>query len=193
MELAGHEDVTDRNDGIQISDPALGFVDVDWEDIERVRFHTPESRLNPDGFDGGRRLRGTVLTADSTELSGWIRWDGDEEYSWELLDGQADGVSFDIEFASIEKIERHFGESVTINVGPTGVGVTHPTKEGARVFLRDGREFELYDSNDVDETNHGIFVLEDGSGRPPDDEDAVWTMVRWEDFQEVRFDWGEGR
>jgi len=193
IELTGNEDVTDRNDGIQVSDPALGFVDVDWEDIDRVRFHTPGSPLSLEGFDGGRRLRGTVVTADSTELSGWIRWDGDEEYSWELLDGYEGGVSFDIEFASIARIEKHFGESVTINVGPTGVGVTHPVKEGARVRLRDGREFELYDSNDVDESNHGVFVLEDGGGRSPDDEDAEWIMVRWEDFRELRLDWGEGR
>jgi len=193
MELTGHEDVTGRNGGIQLSDPALGFVDMDWEDLEQVRFHTPESPVSPEGFDGGRRLRGMVVTADSTELSGWIRWDGDEEYSWELLDGQANGVDFDIEFTFIAAIEKYFGESVSVDVGPTGFEVSHPVLEGARVTLRDGRVFDLHGSNDVDDSNHGIFILEDGSGRLPDDGEAEWVLVRWEDFREVHFDWGEGQ
>jgi len=193
LDLSGNDDVTDRNDGIQISDPALGFVDVDWDDIARVRFHTPESLPVPGVFDGGSRLRGTVVTADSTELTGWIRWDGDEEYSWEILDGQASGMNFDIEFTFIAAIEKFFGESISVMLGPTGVNVSHPVTEGSQVTLRDGRVFELDGSNDVDESNHGIFVLEDGSGRSPDDEEAEWVMVRWEDFQEIRFDWGVGR
>ena len=57
----------------------------------------------------------------------------------------------------------------------------------------DGRAFDLDGSNDVDDSNDGIFVLEEGSGASPDDAEAVWVMVRWEDFREVRFDWGEGR
>jgi len=44
----------------------------------------------------------------------------------------------------------------------------------------------------VDSSNDGVFVLVDGSGRSPDDEEAEWVMVRWEDFLAVRFDWGEG-
>jgi hypothetical protein len=193
MDLSGNADVNEGNDGIQISDPDLGFVDVDWEDIELVRFHPPEISVDSSAFDGGRRLRGTVVTADSTELTGWIRWDGDEEYSWELLDGWAGSMSFDIEFAHISTIEKFAGVSVSVNVGPTGVSVTHPVKEGAQVTLRDGRVFDLYDSNDVDESNHGIFLLVDGSGRSPDDEEAEWVMVQWEDFQGVRFEWGESR
>jgi len=192
VELFGDDDVDDGNDGIQVSDPGLGLVDMDWDEIERVRFHPPEVAVGLDAFDGGHRLRGTVVTADSTELSGWIRWDGDEEYSWELLDGWDGGVSFDIEFTHIATIEKFIGQNVTVNVGPTGVSVSHPVKEGAQVTLRDGRVFELFDSNDVDESNHGIFVLEPGEGRSPDDEEAEWVMVRWEDFREIRFQRGEG-
>jgi hypothetical protein len=193
MELFGDDDVDRGNDGIQVSDPALGLVVLDWEEVEVVSFHPADSPSASALMDGGRRLRGTVVTADSTELSGWIRWDGDEEYSWELLDGRTPGAGFDVEFGQIAGIEKFFGESVTVNLGPTGVSVTHPVTEGAQVTLRDGRVFEMDGSNDVDESNHGVFILPEGSGWSPDDGEAVWVMVRWEDFQSVIFEWEEGR
>jgi hypothetical protein len=193
VELSGSDDVDDGNDGIQISDPGLGLVDVDWDEIEKVGFHPPETPVGLDAFDGGRRLRGTVVTADSTELTGWIRWDGDEAYSWELLDGRDGDLSFDVEFGQIASIERHHGENNSINLGPTGMSVTHLVTQGAQITLRDGRVLQLDGSNDVDDTNHGIFVMEDEIGSSPDDEEAEWVMVKWEDFLVVRFEWGEGR
>lgn len=193
LELFGNDDVDRGNDGIQVSDPGLGMVVLDWDDIEVVRFHPfagpPFSAL----LDGEPRLKGTVVTADSTELSGWIRWDGDEEYSWELLDGRAPGVEFDVEFGQIAGIEKFLGESIAVTIGPMGAGVTHPISEGARVTLRDGRVFEMDGSNDVDESNHGIFILPIDGGSSPDDEDAKWIWVRWEDFQSLRLEWEEGR
>ncbi len=193
IELFGTDDVDDGNDGIQISDTGLGRVDVDWDEIERVRFHPPELSVGLESFDGGRRLRGAVITTDSTELIGWIRWDGDEEYSWELLDGHDGDLSFDVEFGQIASIERHLGVSAALTLSPTGLDVETTRTDGARVTLRDGRVLELDGSNDVDDTNHGIFVMEEGSGGSPDDEEAEWVRVKWEDFREVRFEWGEGR
>jgi len=194
FELYREEDVSDRNDGIHVSDPALGLIDLDWEDLESVEFHRPETPVGLDAFDGGRHLRGTVTTTDSTEISGWIRWDGDEAYSWELLDGRSsDGVGFDIELGQIDTIERFARAAVEVSMGTGGVRVDTPLTEGARVTLRDGREFELGESNDVDESNHGVFLLPYELGVTPEDEDAVWVRVRWEDFQSVRFDWEEGR
>jgi hypothetical protein len=192
VELFGTDDVNDGNDGIQISDPGLGLVDVEWDAIERVRFHPPVVAVGLDAFDGGHRLRGTVVTADSTELKGWIRWDGDEEYSWELLDGRDGDLSFDVEFGQIASIERHLGVSASLTLGPTGLDVERSRTDGARVTLRDGRILEMNGSNDVDDTNHGIFILEEGGRGSPDDEEAEWVMVKWEDFREVRFEWGEG-
>jgi hypothetical protein len=193
LELSGAEDVDDENDGIEVSDPGLGRVEMDWEDLVGVRFHAPENRPGLDRFDGGRRLRGTVVTTDSTELTGWIRWDGDEEYSWELLDGSDDGLLFDVEFGQIASIERRVEVSVGVNLGPTGADVESSRIEGAKVTLRDGRVLELAGSNDVDDSNGGIFVLEDGSGGSPDDPETEWVMVKWGDFREVRFEWGVER
>lgn len=193
LRLFETEDVTDRNDGIQISDPDLGLVGVDWDDVEEVWFHPREAPVSWNAFDGGVPIRGTVVTADSTELVGWIKWDGDETYSWELLNGRQDDVSMDIEFSKIAEIEKVYDELTSVNLGPTGLSVRHPEAEQTQVTLRDGRTFILEGSNDVDEGNDGIFVLPEDGGGSPDDAEAVWVMVRWEDFLSARFDWGEER
>ncbi|HSM60293.1 MAG TPA: hypothetical protein VK849_05825 [Longimicrobiales bacterium] len=98
-------------------------------------------------------------TGDGELLTGWIRWDNDEEHTWEILDGRDGDVDFDIELGRIASIRR---------LGPRGSEVT----------LLDGRTFELEGSNDVDDGNKGIFVtLEDG--------DTV--MVPWWDVRRVSF------
>jgi hypothetical protein len=173
---------------IQISDPALGMVEVTWEEVEEIRFHPPETPAALEGFDGGRPLRGTVLTADSTELAGWIRWDADEAYTWEILDGREGPVTFDIELGMVAAMERSREASVTVSVGVTGADVDTDRREGLRVSLRDGRVFTLDGSNDVDENNEGIFVLEEGTGQDPEDPEARWIMIRWRDFLAVRFE-----
>ncbi len=161
MELSGSNDVDDDNRGIQISDPGLGQVEVEWDEFASIRFHDPDSDTGYDDFDGGHRLWGTVVTDSGDELTGWIRWDADEDYSWELLDGQWRDVVFDIEFGKIAVIERASSRS-------------------AEVTLLDGRTFELEDSNDVDSDNKGIFIQFDDTGE--------WVMVTWDDFREVRFE-----
>lgn len=173
---------------LQISDPALGMVEVEWEDLEELRFHPPSAPTRMEDYDGGRRLRGTVVTADSTELTGWIRWDADEEYTWEILDGRDGDVGFDVELGQVTAIERTESLTVTLSVGGRGADVGHNRRGGVLVTLRDGRTFTLDGSNDVDEDNQGILVLEEGSGLSPDDPEAVWILLRWRDFRAVRFE-----
>jgi hypothetical protein len=190
LELSGTEDVSRANDGIQISDPGLGQVELEWQDLRSVRFHGP---LAPDAlssFDGGHPLHGTVLTASGHELTGWIRWDADEEYSWEMLDGERDGVVFDVEFGMISLIERFVDVDIETESVEVGIGfrVEAARVDGVRVTLQDGRVLVLEGSNDVNEENKGVFVrpdTEEGSGESGETE---WIMVRWEDFRELRLD-----
>jgi hypothetical protein len=173
---------------IQISDPALGMVEVEWDTAEEVRFHPPARPTGPEDFDGGHRLRGTVVTTDSTELTGWIRWDADEEYTWEILDGRDGPLTFDVELGQVAAIQRTMRVSVGVSADVQGADVQEHRREGARVTLRDGRTFHLDGSNDVNGDNEGILVLEDGSGASPDDPEASWVMVRWKDFMAARFE-----
>lgn len=167
VELSGTNDVNRGSRGIQLSDPALGMVEVEWEELRSVQFQNPPTSAGYDSFGGGHPLSGTVTTQEGEELTGLIRWDADEESSWELLDGRSKGVLFKIEFSNIDQIVRS-------------------DVSGAHVTLVDGRTFELDDSNDVDWDNKGILVAVDAIGEeltsPP-----TWRYVSWEEFREIRF------
>ncbi|MEJ2204267.1 MAG: hypothetical protein P8170_09165 [Gemmatimonadota bacterium] len=154
--LRGTNDVDASNNGITVSDAALGQAKVDWGELESVRFHRPRTQPGYGSFDGGERLYGTVLTELGEELSGEIAWDNDEEYSWEMLNGDVEGVELHVEFSRIARIEK--------------------TSRGALVELRDGRVFELGGSNDVDEGNRGITIRSGGGAHE----------VEWESFRELR-------
>jgi len=159
--LKDSNDVDEDNRGIIVADPQLGQVTVDWDEFLDITFQPAPADAAPRArFDGGRRLRGTVETADGRRLRGAIRWDNDEEFTWEALDGEAGFVEMDVELGNVASIRRLDDDS-------------------AEVTLRDGRVFEMSGSNDVDDHNKGIFVT-DSSG------DA--SLVTWEDFRLVRFD-----
>ena len=158
--LRGTNDVNAENRGIEITDPTLGRMVVRWDQFESLAFDVADDGLAPYGaFEGGRALRGTVETRDGVSHAGRLRWDNDESFSWELLDGRSEGVQYGVELAAVRTIDR--------------VGLS-----AARVGLRDGRSLVLEGASDVSEDNRGIFVT-------GDEGDTV--LVRWRDFQRVRF------
>jgi hypothetical protein len=159
MILRGTNDVNDGNRGILIADPGFGQVKVDWREFEKLEFERARGDVSFNDFDGGRPLRGAIHTENGEEYRGPIRWDNDEEYTWELLDGNYHDMEFDIELGLIRSIEKQSFAS-------------------SKITLLDGRTFELRDSNDVDESNKGIFVMLDN------DEEI---LVEWRDFRRVDF------
>lgn len=159
--LRGSNDVNDENRDIMVADPALGEVRVEWDELERVDFESPPGQVELGVFDGGRRITGTVYARGGESHTGLVRWDNDEEYTWEILDGAVrDGVDLDIEFGAIRSIER-------------------VAYDACRVTLKDGRTFELSDSNDVDEGNKGVYVE-----RP----DGTLVLVPWDRFERAEFE-----
>ncbi len=155
--LDGTNDVDGSISGIEISDATLGAVKLDWNDFDRVEFHGTDDEVATANFDGGHALRGTVVDRFGDEYTGEIVWDADEEYTWEMLNGEIDGISLHVEFGQVERIER--------------------ARDGARVTLRDGRTFDLTGSNDVDRGNRGLTIRTDGRD----------YEVDWSDFAEVTF------
>lgn len=158
--LRGTNDVNDENRGVEISDAAFGRAVVSWDELDALTFHAPARGAGYDLLDGGRRLTGVVETSDGRRLVGRIRWDNDEEAGWEVLDGRSDGVDYDIEMALVQGVER---------VGSSA----------ARVTLRDGRAFLLEGSNDVSDTNKGIFVQTSSN---------EMALAHWRDVVRVTFD-----
>ena len=164
MVLRGSNDVNDDNRDILIADPALGEVRVEWDAFRVLELERPPSSIALGELRGGR-LYGTVRARGGERHTGWIRWDNDEEYGWEILDGELrDGVELDVEFGQIRSIERvGFDESA--------------------VTLRDGRVLRLTGSNDVDEDNKGIYV---------ERQDGTLILVPWDRFERADFhDTGE--
>ncbi|MDD3642005.1 MAG: hypothetical protein PHQ19_00855 [Candidatus Krumholzibacteria bacterium] len=155
--LRDTNDVDDGNRGITVFVKGLGRVVMDWDDFDRIDFEEPEAPAARDDFDGGRPIEGTVYTADGGSFSGRIRWDDDEQYTWELLDGELRGIEIDVEFGNIASIRRDGCCS-------------------ALVTLADGTELRLSGTNDVDEGNKGIFVTRD-------DEEEV--EISWEEFDRL--------
>ena len=158
VEMSGNNDVNSDNRGIFISDPGLGRVEVKWGEFRSVRFHEPPS-MSYDEFDGGRRLTGTVFAEDGDSFTGLIRWDNDEQWTWEVLNGDSQNLVFHVEFGLIASIER-------------------ASYTSARVTLLDGRQFVLRGSNDVNEENKGIFIRLD---------DGETVMLDWDEFERVEF------
>jgi hypothetical protein len=163
-ELRGTNDVDDRNRGIQVADPALGQVSVPWEAFVSVRFHPPSQPVTLSDFGGGRPLEGRVLQVDGTEHRGILQWDADESATWEILDGETEGVTVQVEFGRIRAVRR-------------------TDDEGARVELLDGRTLELHGSNDVGPGHKGVYV-ETGDGEV--------VGIPWERIVEVDFGGSRG-
>lgn len=160
MTLTGSSDVGSGHGGVQVSDPALGQVAIPWDDFGRVDFLPTQAPLTWDSFAPTGRLRGTVQTESGETVSGWIRWDADEEYDWELLSGNWRDLVHDVEFGMIARIDKR-------------------SSRESDVTLWDGRVLELDGSNDVGRGNKGIFVEADDGER---------YLIKWEDFASVEFE-----
>jgi hypothetical protein len=158
--MRGTNDVDNGNRGIVVCDPAFGQVVVDWDQFDKLEFKEPTTQVGYDQFDGGRPLHGTVTTEEGDKLTGTIKWDDDEENTWEMLNGEYRDVRFEIEFGLVKSIEKQSSSTSLVTVS-------------------DGRTFRLRGSNDVDESNRGIFVIQPN---------GKTERVDWEDFAKVDFD-----
>jgi len=160
--LEDTNDVGSDIPGIEITDPSFGRVVVEWDAFVSLDFHPrTEPPVERAGFDAGSSLRGIVVAQDDRSESGLIRWDNDEEHTWETLEARSGDVDVTIELGLVRSIER--------------VGAS------SRVTLRDGRVFEVDgtdDSGDLGEANRGIFVTP---------EDGATTLIRWRDLKSATF------
>ena len=162
LDMRGTDEVSSGNGGILVSDPEIGSIRVPWDEFEVAEFHAPADDAAGawEAFDGTSELSGVIELGDGELVSGPLRWDADERWNWEMLDGWVGEVEVDVEFARIRRIEK---------MGAAGVLVT----------LRSGRVLELEDSNDVTAANRGLFLRMD---------DGAWRYVDWYDFWAIDFD-----
>jgi len=157
--LRNSNDVDNSNRGISIADPGVGQITVQWSDFDNIVFSQAPKHVKYDAFDGGHPLQGTVYTESGDKYTGRIIWDDDEEYTWEMINGEDRDVEFAIEMGLIKQIQKDSYRSSSVTV-------------------LDGRVFRLQGSNDVDEDNKGVSIEQTG-GKD--------VYVDWEDFDRVEF------
>jgi len=139
---------------VTVQDDSLGAVKLDWGKIRRVTFKPTPAGLEPPAY----RLYGKLTTKEET-FEGYIQWDIQECVSTDKLDGESDDGDMSIEMGRIRAIEKR-------------------NRDGSLIVLKDGREFVLEDTNDVDSSLRGIHVDDPRFGR---------VKVSWEAFERVEF------
>lgn len=132
-----------------------GSVELRWRDLDAVEFLPAPEDLSPHRG----RLHGTLTTRSGERFTGYVTWDVDEIYTSDVLDGEFDGRDVEIPFGAIESIERFSSRAATVR-------------------LKDGREYRLRGSNDVDSSIRGISVSDPGLGQ---------VSMEWDEFDSVRF------
>lgn len=159
-DVEGYSD--DVGGKINVDDQELGKIELRWNRIETIRFMAAPRDADP----GVTRLHGTVQT-DSGEFQGFVQWDKQECTSDDVLDGETEDGEVDIPMGRIRSIERR-------------------SRRGAIITLKDGRQFEMRGSNDVNNDNRGIMVEDPRYGR---------ATIPWSEFDKVTFsdDVGSGR
>ncbi|KPL00565.1 MAG: hypothetical protein AMJ91_04210 [candidate division Zixibacteria bacterium SM23_73_3] len=161
IRLSGTNDVDSGNRGIVVKDTDFGRVIVEWDDFDQLKLLDGGEKylVEYDELDEIRPLYGMVYDEDGDSYQGFIRWDDDETYTWERLDGEYRGLEVDVEFSQIAQIEKISSRS-------------------CRVTTRNGNSFKLSGSNDVNDENKGIYVIT---------EEGDEIELDWYDFDKVIF------
>ncbi len=159
LRLDGSNDVNDENRGIMVEDERYGRVTIDWDSFDKVTFDDPGSSGRSYADFGVRGdLAGTVIDQDGERHTGRLVFDLDESEGWEMLNGDIDGIDFDIPFSLVASIE--------------------PMRGGrCLVVLTTGETLTLENSQDVGENNSGVLVF---VNRDP-------LYIPWADVDRIEF------
>ena len=152
----GSTDIGESIREIVVEDIDEGEIEFEWEDIERIDFMQGNGDL---ASNFGERLYGTLTSRRGDEFTGWVCWDVDELFTSDILDGKRNHRKSKIEFGDIDMIERH-------------------SSKAAKVFMKNGDEFVLRGTNDVDDSNRGISVYVEGLGQ---------IKMHWDEFGHIEF------
>lgn len=146
--MSGSNDVNSDIRGVWVEDPRFGRVQVSWDAFRKVDFKpAPSSGPGYDQFEKPKELRGSVRDIDGKVYKGRLVFDADEQETWEMLDGDAGGITYSIPFGMVASVEPQGGHA-------------------SRVTLKNGLDLRLEDSHDVSEDNSGVFVIEGPESKP---------------------------
>lgn len=153
MRMDGSNDVDDSNRGIIVTTKEM-TIDIPWREFDKVTFSEPSVVATYDQFASQGELNATVTTRDGKKLSGRLVFDLDEEFDFELLQGNQNEVEVEVTFKSIKNIK--------------------PGRYRCEVELKSGKRLVLEDAHDVDDKNQGLLVFTDKA-------DPVYVL--WENVE----------
>lgn len=153
-ELKSTNNSNDLTDEIFVMTAEGNTIEYDLEDIKSVVFAAAPTTAKT--YDDG--IYGTV-TSEFGTFQGRIMWDKDERMVSEKLDGSENNQEYEIKFADIKRIEK---------------------KDNASwVTLKNGQSHLLTGTNDVDNSNRGIWLDNPQFGR---------LEINWNQFKEAVFE-----
>ena len=154
MEGGGNTD-----DNIFIIDADFGETELKRRNLKKVIFMQEPADYERNVYPRALPLWGEVKTRFRETFTGYIKWDNDEGLATDILDGKdEENISRKIPMGRIRSIEPYWSNS--------------------KIILKNGREFELGGSNDVNRENRGILI------RIPD---KYQFIITWRDFEKVTF------
>ena len=155
MKVRAGNRYNDVGNRIYVIDSSGKWNRIEWGNMKRIEYMpTPSNALT----SPVRPLYGTVKT-ETSELTGYIKWDQDESMTSFRLSGKMDGQRKRISFGEISKIKK-----IAIN--------------SCEVTLDSKEQVILSDNDDVGPNNHGLTVFVRNTGN---------VVVEWKDFREVTF------
>jgi len=159
--LTGTNDVNYKNKGIYVTHPDFGRVDIPWSYVEQVDFdEKPWSGPSFNDFKKPKQLSGRVTMLNGKKVSGYIVFDLDEIWGFEILDGDANKIRYQIPFSSIKSI-------------------TPKNYNYSWIVLRNGDKVLLGDRRDVTDENGGLLIF--------DSRESEAVRVDWEMIEQIDF------
>lgn len=157
--LTDDRDVSATNRGIVVMHPQWGRVIVTWKAFRSLRFERVPENMGYEAYPSPKKIYATVITRDKKVYKGNCVFDMDEEWNCELLEGDKDGMYYQMPFKYISKVV------------PMGQIYTN-------VVLKDQRELILGHHNDVTAKNWGILVWQGNS---------EYKYIPWNMISEISF------
>lgn len=152
--LTDDRDVSVASRGIVVMHPQWGRVIVTWKAFRSLRLEHIPDKIGYEDYANPKKIYATVITRDKKIYKGNCVFDMDEEWNCDLLEGNKDGMYYQIPFKYISKM--------------LPVGQSY-----ANVILADHRELILGHHNDVTAKNWGILVWQSNSGHKY----IPWNMI----------------
>lgn len=138
--LGASDDVSNSNKGIVVMHPQYGRVLVEWKAFRSLVLQTlPAEGLAYDNYPKTNRLSATVTTTDNRTYQGTCIFDLDEEWSAEILDGNKDGLYYQIPFYNISRIAPY-------------------KQRYSQIWLKNNTSLLLGWANDVSDKNWGALI-----------------------------------